>query len=74
MLIFTSMAPETQEDSDRELTPFTAALYAFLRANIDNIDLDRISGSDFSTLLDLKKAVDAVVANGIDRFRSGRMS
>lgn len=51
-----------------QLSPFTVAVYAFLKANIDGIDIDKLSGSDFSTLLDLKKAVDAVVTQGVDRF------
>jgi len=62
-----------RSDQDHGLTLFAKAVYAFLREQIDTIDVERISGSDFSTLLDLKKAVDPIVAQGMERWRRGEM-
>lgn len=62
------------DSHNSEPTPFAIAVYGFLRANIDNIDINSVSGADFSTLLDLKKAVDDVVAQGMEKWRSGGMS
>lgn len=62
------------ENKDNSFSPFTTAVYDFLHRHVDNIDVETISGSDFSTLLDLKKAIDAVVGQGMERWRSGSMS
>lgn len=63
-----------RDSHDSEPTPFAIAVHGFLRANIDNIDVNSVSGADFSTLLDLKKAVDEVVAQGMKKGRSVGMS
>ena len=65
------MAADTRE---QKLSRFSTAVYDFLREHIDTIDVETMSGSDFSTLLDLKKAVDVAVAEGIVRWHGGRMS
>lgn len=62
------------DSQDRKLTPFAAAVYAFLRSHIDDIDIKHMSGADFATLLDLKKTVDEAVARGKEKWRSGGMS
>lgn len=71
MVLLVGMEPDTQ---DRPLSPFVTAVNAFLRTHIDKIDVETISGSDFSTLLDLSKSVDAVVARGMEKWRGGKMS
>ena len=63
-----------QENQNHGISQFTAAVYAFLRENIDSLDIEEISGSDFSSLLDLKKAIDMAVAKGMDKYRSGSMT
>ena len=70
MVLFIGM---TGEDRDRELSSFTVAVYHFLRKHIDTLDVDKITGADFSTLIDLKRDIDKVVAQGIERWRSGEM-
>ena len=56
------------------LSPFTVAVYDFLRTHIDTIDMERMASSDFSTLLDLKKSVDATVEKGLNKWRGGETS
>lgn len=59
------MGSESQGD---EISPFAKAIYAFLRETIDSVDIKAISNSEFATLLDLKKNVDALVEQRIDRW------
>jgi hypothetical protein len=56
------------------LSPFALAVYDFLRVHIDNIDAEKLTGSDFSTLLDLKKSIDATVEKGLDKWSAHEMS
>jgi hypothetical protein len=57
-----------------ELSPLTLAVYELLRLHIDNVDAETVSDSELSSLLDLKKSVDAIVEKGLDRWRAGKMS
>lgn len=70
MLVFSHMS---YEKGQSELSTFAKTVYTFLQGTIDTIDMEAISGSDFSTLLDLKKTVDQIVAQGIERWRTGKM-
>jgi hypothetical protein len=63
-----------QESQYQHLTQFTAAVYAFLREHIDRIDIEEISDSDFSSLFDLKRTIDAVVTKGMNRYQRGNMT
>ena len=62
-------------DKAREpnLTPFATVTYDYMRHNLDHIRVDTIAGADFSTLLDLQRSVNALVEQGIKRWRDGQM-
>jgi hypothetical protein len=63
----------SDETGERNLTPFASATYDYIRHNLDHVRVDAIAGADFSTLLDLQRSVNALVEQGIEKWRNGQM-